>query len=285
LRALAVAALNDFAQAGSIQLRVKRTVAVFAYAGHLTPGDGETTMKRLTTKLFAGLFVLGMASASGSALAQSGYDGYQSGGDYSSSDNGTYYDYAQVVRVDPVLDSQYYSSTSSSGRRCYDRSTAGYYENDGNYRGNGAYGNGYGGNGYYGTGSDNNYSGRGQGSEAGRNVATIAGGIVGAVLGSKIGGGSGTYAATAVGSMLGGMAGRGIYEQNQRNRYVQGGNVRVCEPEPVRDGYSSSYSGNYGNASASAYDVTYEYNGRRYTRRMSYNPGDRIRVRVDVSPQ
>ena len=49
------------------------------------------------------------------------------------------------------------------------------------------------------------------------------------------------------------------------------------------NGYSNGYDSDYGNATA--YDVTYEYNGRRYTRRMSYNPGDRLRVRVDVSPQ
>ena len=87
--------------------------------------------------------------------------------------------------------------------------------------------------------------------------------------------------------MLGGMAGRGIYDQNQRNRPVRGGTVRVCDPQPVRDGYSGSYSNGYASdyGNATAYDVTYEYNGRRYTRRMSYNPGDRLRVRVDVSPQ
>ena len=46
-------------------------------------------------------------------------------------------------------------------------------------------------------------------------------------------------------------------------------------------------AGGYGNVrtgSANAYDVTYEYNGRQYTRRMDYHPGDRVRVRVDVSP-
>ena len=30
--------------------------------------------------------------------------------------------------------------------------------------------------------------------------------------------------------------------------------------------------------------MTYEYNGRRYTRRMDYHPGDRVRVRVTVVP-
>jgi uncharacterized protein YcfJ len=255
---------------------------------------------------------LGLATASVTAFAQSTYSGNGNDGydnDYRSTgygNDGGYYDYAQVVRVDPVLENGY-RSTASSSVRCYDRTTAGYYENNGSSGNNGGYSNnGYNNgsynNGGYNNGGYNNGNGQ-QGSETGRNVATIAGGIVGAVLGSKVGGGSGTYAATAVGSMLGGMAGRGIYEQNQRNRYVRGSTVRVCDPVPVRDG-SSGYPGNYssngsngsyggdtgygsgyGNGSSNAYDVTYEYNGRRYTRRMSYNPGDRLRVRVDVTPQ
>jgi uncharacterized protein YcfJ len=31
-----------------------------------------------------------------------------------------------------------------------------------------------------------------------------------------------------------------------------------------------------------AYDVTYEYAGRTYTTRTDYDPGERIRVRVEV---
>ncbi|WP_256646595.1 glycine zipper 2TM domain-containing protein [Thermomonas paludicola] len=216
-------------------------------------------MKRLINSLL----VLGLVAGSSTAFAQSSADRY---GDAYSNDGGSegYFDYARVIRVDPVLDEGYRNATDY-GRRCRDSTTAGRYESDG----------------YYSRGYDD-YGRRPRSGEAGRNVATIAGGIVGAVLGSKVGGGSGTYAATAVGSMLGGMAGREIYDQNQQNRYVRGGTVRVCDPEPVRGGYSG-YSGYSG--SASAYDVTYEYNGRRYTRRMDYNPGDRIRVRVDVVPQ
>ena len=260
-------------------------------------------MKRLLVSVLA----LGLACASVSAFAQSNYDaypdsnGYNSGYDNTANTDGSYYDYAQVVRVDPVLQSSAssygnYNTNSDAGMRCYDRSSAGYYENGNSYPNAGSYNNGgYNNGGYNNGGYDNggydNYGHNGQGGQVGRNVATIAGGIVGAVLGSKVGGGSGSVAAAAVGSMLGGMAGRGIYDQNQRNRYVQGGTVRVCDPQPVRDGYSGSYSGSYSNGyasdygSATAYDVTYEYNGRRYTRRMSYNPGDRLRVRVDVSPQ
>ena len=228
-------------------------------------------MKRLAAAL---LVAVGLASSS-VAFAQSNRyypsdAGYQDG--YGQGE--AYYDYARVVRVDPVLDGRYsQASTYRNGQRCYDSYSAGGYERDGYYRDD-RYRDGYRNDGYY-----DPYR---RGSNAGRNVATVVGGIAGAVLGSKIGGGSGTYAATAIGSMVGGMAGREIYDQTQRDRQVRPGVVRVCDPEPVYDGYGS-YRGN--DVRASAYDVTYEYNGRRYTRRMDYHPGDRIRVRVDVVPQ
>jgi uncharacterized protein YcfJ len=116
-----------------------------------------------------------------------------------------------------------------------------------------------------------------QGTETGRNVATVLGGIVGAALGSKVGGGSARYATAAVGSMVGGMAGRGIYETSQRNRQPKP-RITVCDP--VREG---SYSNTGSNVTA--YDVTYEYAGRQYVTRTAYHPGDHIRVRVDVRPE
>ncbi len=229
-------------------------------------------MKRLTVAL---LVAVGLASSS-AAFAQSSY--YPSGNGY---DNGyqqgeAYYDYARVIRVDPVLDGRYSSTSrySRNGQRCYETTTAGSYERDGYYRNDG-----YRDDGYY----RDQYGNPQYGSNGGRTVATVVGGIAGAVLGSKVGGGTGTYAATAIGSMVGGMAGRQIYDQTQRNRNVRPGVVTVCDPEPVNGNGYGSYRTNEGRASA--YDVTYEYNGRRYTRRMDYHPGDRVRVRVDVSPQ
>lgn len=236
-------------------------------------------MKRLSSALLA----VGLIAASTTAFAQSGYDN-RYGNDRYASQGEAYYDYARVVRVDPVLDGDYrgYDSNrtsgyySNGGQHCYETTTAGRYERDG-YRNDGYY-DSYG----------RSRSGYGYGSEGGRNVATIVGGIAGAVLGSKVGGGTGTYAATAIGSMVGGMAGRQIYDQTQQDRYVRPASVRVCDPEPVRsNGYGSYDDGydSYRTGNANAYDVTYEYNGRRYTRRMDYHPGERVRVRVDVSPQ
>ena len=234
-------------------------------------------MKRLSSALLA----VGLLAGSTTALAQSGYDNRYGNTAYGTQGEAQY-DYARVVRVDPVLDGGYGSTntTSYGNQRCYENTTAGGYEQNGGYQ-NGYPNDGY--NGSYGS-SGNGY---GYGSQTGRNIATIVGGIAGAVLGSQIGGGSGTYATTAIGSMVGGMAGRHIYDRTQQDRYVRPTTVRVCDPEPVRSGYGSQNEGygSYRTGNATGYDVTYEYNGRQYTRRMNYHPGERVRVRVDVSPE
>jgi hypothetical protein len=242
----------------------------------------EYTMKRLSASLLA----VGLAATSGLAMAQSsygsyGYDGNNYDGQgYAQPANGGYYDYARVVRVDPVMGSGY---NRSSSQRCYSESgytqgggydqygnNNGYYDQNGNYRSNGSGSNGY----YDQYGTWHPASG---GSNTGRTVATVIGGIAGAVLGSKVGGGSGQVAASAIGGMVGGMAGRQVYDNAHRPQRTA--TVQICDPVPA--------NGYYGNANnvATGYDVTYEYAGRRYTTRTSYNPGERIRVRVDVRPE
>jgi len=180
-----------------------------------------------------------------------------------SNSNTPVYDNARVVRVDPII-------VDSGGRneRCYERNDGSYvyggnddpYRNDG-YRNSGAYDTGGYGNGQY-----------RQGSDTGRQLATVIGGIAGAVLGSRVGGGDGRYLGTAVGTIAGGAAGRAIYEASNRPDYRRS-DVRVCEPR----GYGSE------SERVDGYDVTYEYAGREYHTRRDYHPGDSIRVRVDVS--
>ena len=246
--------------------------------------------------LSATLLAIGLVVAFGSASAQSsgsyGSDPHRDNlyatlqtssnqvyPDRSGNGSGAIYDYARVVRVDPVIGSSYgYGSATPSNPRCYDATDSGGYASD-------PYRDGYGNDPYRGDSYGNEpYDPQqsGYGTNTGRTVATVIGGIAGAVLGSKVGGGTGTYAATAIGSMIGGMAGRQVYENVQRNR-TQRGTVRVCDPVPVQDGYSTSRTVNDGGVSG--YDVTYEYAGRQFTTRTNYHPGDRIRVRVDVRPE
>jgi hypothetical protein len=217
-----------------------------------------------------------LASSLSLCLATSGLASAQTdrSDSYSGQDGSTHYDYARVLRVDPVFDSRYGSNYRTSGsQRCYQRQT---YVRDDGYNGGSD-------NGYYRTSDDDGYSdpygSYGRGTQGGATVATVIGGVVGAAIGSQVGGGSARYATAAIGSMVGGMAGRQIYEQNQRQR-DRVGTVTVCDPVPVDDGYGN---GNYtGDNAVNAYDVTYEYAGQQYTTRTSHHPGDRIRVRVDV---
>jgi uncharacterized protein YcfJ len=243
-------------------------------------------MKRFTATLLA----LGLAAAVGTASAQT-YGTPYGQPDYRSSpgigqNGGAYYDYARVLRVDPVINSGYGSYPASGSQRCYTRND-GYAGNDGYYpdNGNGYYGNsGYGNSGYSNSsyGNDGYYGNQsGYGSNTGRTMATVIGGVLGAAIGSQVGGGSARYATSAIGSMVGGMAGRQVYENAQRQRQpLRTASVTVCDPVPADGRYYGTATG-----SVSAYDVTYEYGGRNYTTRTSYNPGSRIRVRVDVRPE
>lgn len=233
--------------------------------------------------LSASLLAASLAFA-GNAAAQSSdyYSGPQDG--YNGSSQAAYgnYDYARVVRVDPVIESGYRGQSSRSSQQCYYRQADDVYAgNDGYYDRNGVYrsGNGsYDRDGYYGSDGYRN-----NGNETSRTVATVLGGIAGAVLGSKVGNGSGQYVGTAVGSMVGGMAGRSIYDSSQRNRQLEKrGTVRVCDPVPVNSRDNAYYEGD---ENVSGYDVTYEYANRTYRTRTNYHPGDRIRVRVDVRPE
>lgn len=215
------------------------------------------------------------------------------------------YDYARVLRVDPVFESGRGYGAVNDATRCREQPTyvhgdaydtygrGGYgrdrYARDGymrdgygrdGYARDGYARDGYARDGYYGRGNRDpyGYSDQRAGTQTGATVATVVGGLVGAVLGSQVGGGSGRYATSAIGSMVGGMAGREIYEQTQRNR-TRTGTVRVCDPVPVDGRYRAT-----GGSAVRAYDVTYEYGGRQYTTRTDHHPGDRIRVRVDVRP-
>lgn len=260
-------------------------------------------MKRLAISLLA----MGLACTGNVAAQSSGYypaqddvyrdKGYRDTQDYASQE--AVYDYARVLRVDPVIGSGYGRSSRDSVQCHESRSDDVYVGNERDYGGD-RYGSNdgyvrndrYGNDGYYGS---DRYQGREdgypRGNEASRTVATVIGGIAGAVLGSKIGDGSGRYVGTAVGSMVGGMAGRSIYDSSVRNRQVERrGTVSVCDPVPVssRDGYynEDAYHDNaYDDETLAGYDVTYEYANRTYHTRTNYHPGDRIRVRVDVQAE
>ena len=257
-------------------------------------------MKCLTVSILAAGLMAGIGTASAQS---SGYYPQQQYGqaqygqpvvDRYGQGSDAYYDYARVLRVDPVIDYRRGDSSypTANGQRCYTTRNDGYadggydgYRNGGYTGSNGDYRNdGYANNGYANNGYSNDGYARSHGTTTGRTVATVVGGVLGAVIGSQVGGGSARYATSAIGSMVGGIAGQRVYENAQRNRYPQPVSIQVCDPVPVdARGYSTGYGG-VNDGQVSGYDVTYEYGGRTYTTRTSYNPGNRIRVRVDVTP-
>ncbi len=104
---------------------------------------------------------------------------------------------------------------------------------------------------------------------------TILGGIVGAVAGNQFGSGSGRDWATVAGTTLGASIGS---DYNNR-RSLTGGtsyttNERRCRV--VNDFQQEER--------ADGYLVTYTHDGRQYETRTANHPGDKIRVRLAVTP-
>ena len=104
----------------------------------------------------------------------------------------------------------------------------------------------------------------------------VLGAIVGGVLGHQIGHGHQRDAATAIGAVFG--AGVGATQAQRRAANASAPprqyTVQRCETR-YHDEWQERTDG---------YRVTYVYNGRRQVTELPYRPGDRIRVRVDVSP-
>lgn len=100
----------------------------------------------------------------------------------------------------------------------------------------------------------------------------IIGGIAGALLGNQVGGGSGRSVATAAGAIAGAVTGDRIDNANNQPGGVSQQAVKQCR---TVDHWESRNVG---------YQVSYDYRGRNYTSNMSYDPGERIRLRVSVEP-
>ncbi len=104
---------------------------------------------------------------------------------------------------------------------------------------------------------------------------TLVGALIGGALGNQVGSGRGRQAARAAGALIGGAVGHNASRDRQRQRYGDERYVYERCDVRYRDRYEERIEG---------YEVTYEYAGRRYVTEMPYDPGDRIRIRVDVTP-
>jgi len=105
---------------------------------------------------------------------------------------------------------------------------------------------------------------------------TLLGGIIGGVLGSQIGHGRGRTTAAVAGTLLGASVAHAAASRNYSGGYAYS-EERPVERCAVR--YDEERS-----QRIEGYRVTYEYQGRQYNTQLPYDPGDRIRVRVDVAP-
>lgn len=110
--------------------------------------------------------------------------------------------------------------------------------------------------------------------EPGQAGKTLFGAILGGVIGHQFGSGSGNDAATIAGALIGASAasnsdrGRG-YRSSEYSRPV-----RRCETN-----YQSHQE-----ERIDGYDVIYTYHGRRYATRTPFDPGRKLKIRVDVRP-
>jgi uncharacterized protein YcfJ len=109
---------------------------------------------------------------------------------------------------------------------------------------------------------------------SGTAAPTIIGGIIGGAIGSQVGRGHGRDIATIAGTLIGASIGHDSASRSSREPVPEERVVERCQTR-----YDSSYR-----ERVDGYRVTYEYQGREYTTQMPYDPGDRIRVQVAVSP-
>ncbi len=102
----------------------------------------------------------------------------------------------------------------------------------------------------------------------------IVGAIIGGVIGNQFGGGSGNRAATVAGAALGGSIGRDAARQSRGpDEYYPVSRERcTVQREFIEENRISGFR------------VSYEWDGQIFHTRMDQHPGDRIRLRVAVSP-
>ena len=103
---------------------------------------------------------------------------------------------------------------------------------------------------------------------------TIVGAIIGGVIGNQFGSGNGRRAATVAGAALGGSIGR---DAGRQSRHGDDYYVTTRERCTIQRDYQERTIVN-------GYRVGYEYSGDVHYTTMQEHPGDRIRLRVSMTP-
>ena len=99
-------------------------------------------------------------------------------------------------------------------------------------------------------------------------AGTVIGGIAGGLIGHQIGSGRGNTAATIAGTIGGAAVGNEVGRRNERGEEV----VQRCRQAA---GYVERVVG---------FDVVYRFQGREFSTRLPYDPGQSLPVNVTVAP-
>lgn len=105
---------------------------------------------------------------------------------------------------------------------------------------------------------------------------TLVGALIGGVIGHQVGSGRGNDAATVAGTLIGAAIG----SDSSRRRYDDHGAERIARPVQRCETQYQAHQ----EERIDGYRVTYRYKGQKYVTEMPYDPGRKIRVRVDVRP-
>jgi len=106
---------------------------------------------------------------------------------------------------------------------------------------------------------------------------TLVGALIGGAIGHQVGAGRGKDAATVAGIVIGSALGHNAAVRSQAqyaSAQPQPYQVERCD-QRIQQTYEERIDG---------YQVEYEYCGRHYFTRLPYDPGERLRVQVDVRP-
>ena len=102
----------------------------------------------------------------------------------------------------------------------------------------------------------------------------IFGSIIGEVIGNQFGHGRGRFAATAAGLVIGGSIAHDVKRRRHGHTYTESRSVERCRV--IKDYHMEER--------VIGYRIKYKYHGRVYHTRTDYDPGNRIKVNVSVSP-
>ena len=103
----------------------------------------------------------------------------------------------------------------------------------------------------------------------------LVGGLLGGIVGHQFGKGRGNKVATAVGTIIGAQIGHDAVNGHAQ----QHGSTVVGYEEHCKTRHQASFE-----EVMDGYDVTYRYRGKLYHVEMPYDPGSRIKMRIQFAP-